>query len=113
MGWAGKVVADWGGGFELDERGHGLSITSGTGQQRHSDAVNTTVAAKDQQGVDRAAFKGAVQAVTGFEGEAGGVVAVAGAGAHPAFFGDDDRHRRVHHLSQGVRLKVARFDGDE
>jgi hypothetical protein len=73
-------------GFQLDQRGDRLAVAARAGQVGHRHRVHAAVAAKGQQGIDRAAFKGAVQRVAGLEGKAGRLVPVAGARAHPALF---------------------------
>ena len=104
IGRAGEVVHGLGAGLEFDQRGDGLAVAARTRQAGHRHGIHTAVAAEDDQRVHRPAFKRAVQAVAGLEGEAGGLVAVAGARAHPALAGDHHGDRLVHHLDLGHGL---------
>ena len=84
--------------FKFDQRGDGLAVAACARQHGHRHRVQPAVAAKSQQGVDRAAFKGVVERVAGLEGKAGRRVAVTPAGAHPAFAADDHGDGFVQHL---------------
>ena len=77
--------------FQLDQGRHRLPVAASAREQRDVDAIDPAVAAKGQQSIDGAAFKRAIQAIARLEGKAGRFMAMPGAGAHPAFAGDDHR----------------------
>ena len=89
-------------GFKFYQRGHRLPVATRARQQSHRDRIHAPCAfgsrAEHQQAVDRAAFKGAVQAVTGLEGKTGGIVTMAAARTHPAFGANHHSHWLVQHL---------------
>ena len=87
--------------LQLDQGGDGLAVATRPRQRTDRHAVDAAVAAQHDERVHGAALEGAIEAVAGLEGEARRVVAVAGAGAHPAFLRDDDRDRLVDDLDLG------------
>ena len=98
---ASHVVQQLSARFQINQRGHGLAITTRAGQGRHGYRVDAAVRAKRDEGVHRAALKRAIQAVARLEGKGAGFVAVASACTHPAFFRNHHGHRFVHHLDFG------------
>ena len=84
--------------FQFDQRGDRLAVAPSARQQRHRHRIDPAIRPEHQQGVDAAALKGVVQAITRLEGKAAGVHTVAEARAHPALLAHHHRHRLVHHL---------------
>ena len=84
-------------GFQFDQGEYRLAVAACAGKASHRYAVHPAIVAKGQQGINGAAFKGAVEGVSCLEGEAGRLMPVAGAGAHPAFFADDDGDGVIDH----------------
>ena len=66
---------------------------------------------KRQQGINGTAFKGAVKCVASFEGKTVGRVAMAGAGAYPAFFTNHHGHGLIHYLDLQHRFFLALDQG--
>lgn len=83
-GRAGKVMQHLGARLQLDQRGDRLAVAARTGQHRHRNGIQATVAAKHQQGIDGATFKRAVQRIAGLEGKAGWCMTAATARAAPS-----------------------------
>ena len=84
--------------LELDQAGQRLAVAAPAGQQGHGHRIHAPVGAKSDERIHAAALESGVQRIAGFEGKAGGLVAVAAACAHPAFVTDHDRHRLIHDL---------------
>ena len=64
-------------GFDIHERGDGLTIAPRTGQGRHRHRIHPTIRAKGDELIDGTALEGVVKLVTCFERKAAGVVAMA------------------------------------
>ena len=90
--------------LEIDQGGHRLAISTRAGQHGHRHRINTAIGAKGDKGIHRSAFESAVQTVTRFESKAARVMAVSIAGAHPAFFGDNNGDGLVDHFDFGYRF---------
>ena len=87
--------------LKVHQCGHWLTISPCAWQQGNGNRVDAAVGTKSDEGIDRTAFKRAIQAVTGFERKAAGIVAVAVTCTHPAFFGDHHGDGFVHHFDFG------------
>ena len=95
------IVQQLGARFQINQRGYRLTIAARAGQGRHRHRVNTTIRAKRDESVHRAALIRAIQTVACLEGKGAGFVAMAGTCTHPTFFGDHHGHRLVNDLDFG------------
>ena len=91
-------MQELGASFEIYQGGHGLAVSTRARQQSHGYRINPAVRAKSNEGVDRSAFKSAIQTVTCFESKAARVMAMAVTRTHPTFFGDNNGNGFVDHF---------------
>ena len=107
--------------LQIKQGGKRLAVAAPARQAGYGYAVNAAVAAKAQQGINAAAFKGAVQRITRLEavlrrgavcaGGTGVGAVPAFLGARPAFFADDDGNWLIKQFDFGNGFFLGLYQG--
>ena len=107
--------------LQIKQGGKRLAVAAPARQAGYGYAVNAAVAAKAQQGINAAAFKGAVQRITRLEavlrrgavcaGGTGVGAVPAFLGARPAFFADDDGNWLIKQFDFGNGFFLCLYQG--